>query len=221
MFIRYHHFFQCFVGLSVVFLLTLISGCASVPPESVELSKKVGMEISKSQAAHLSTLDAFFKRLLEENDKWVTDVYVPKLTSNAIAGLAAACEKAKDNSPSCSQLNNNDMKTIIAKTVEFRDGMHRALSTSRDDAVRLINEHYTSLQQSNSVITALLASVVDVKKATKDSASAAGAAVGIKIDTDQIENTVSDFLGKAGQIGVKISDLEASLSAIVNSTSKK
>ncbi len=196
-------------------------GCASVPPESVDLSRRIGVEISKSQAAHLSTLDAFYKRLNEDNDKWITDVYVPKITSNAISDLTVACKKTGDNSPNCSQLNNNDIKRIIARSVEFRDEMQRALSTNRSESARLINEHYADLNSANSAITALLSSVVDLKKATKESVEVIGKASGIKIDTDGIEKAVGDFLSKAGQAGSQISELEGNLSAIAKSSGKK
>ena len=206
--------------LLVWLAIALLSGCASVPPESVDLSRRIGVEISKSQAAHLSTLDAFYKRMNEDNDKWITEVYLPKLTSNAIADLAAGCKKVGDNSPDCSRLNNNDMKTIMARTVEFRDELQRALSANRDESARLINEHYADLQAANAAITALLVSVIDVKKATKESVAVIGKATGIKIDTDKIETTVSDFLAKAGQTGSDISDLEKSLTAIVKQPAK-
>lgn len=199
----------------------LLFGCASVPPESVDLSRRIGVEISKSQAAHLSTLDAFYKRLNEDNDKWISDVYVPKITGNAISDLTSACKKAGDTSPNCNQLNNNDIKRVISRTVEFRDEIQRALSTNRDESARLINEHYADLQSANATITALLVSVVDVKKATKESVESIGKAAGIKIDTDKIEKAVDEFLNKAGQGGAQISDLEASLTAIVKPANKK
>ncbi|GEM_PF-5429554 len=204
-------------GLTAV----LLFGCASVPPESVDLSRRIGVEISKSQAAHLSTLDAFYKRLNEDNDKWITDVYVPKITGEAISDLTAACKKAGDTSPNCSQLNNNDIKRIISRTIEFRDEIQRALSTNRDESARLINGHYADLQSANAAITALLTSVVDLKKATKESVEIVGKATGIKIDTDKIEKAVNEFLSKAGQAGAQISDLENSLSAIVKPADKK
>lgn len=209
--------FRFFASLAVALQI----GCASVPPESVDLSRRIGVEITKSQAAHLSTLDAFYKRVNEDNDKWVTDVYVPKITGNAISDLTVACKKAGDNSPNCSQLNNNDIKRIIARTVEFRDEMQRALATNRSESARLINEHYADLNSANSAITALLSSVVDLKKATKESVEVIGKATGIKIDTDGIEKAVSDFLGKAGQTGSQISELEGNLSAIAKSAGKK
>lgn len=201
--------------LTAWLVIGLMHGCASVPPESVDLSRRIGVEISKSQAAHLSTLDAFYRRLNEDNDKWIEDVYLPKLSGNSIADLTSACKKAGDNSPSCSQLNNNDMKRILSNAIKFRDELQRALSINRDKSARLIDAHYVDLQSANSTITALLASVVDVKKATRESVEVIGKATGMNIDTGKIERAVNDFLGQAGQAGSKIADLEKSLADIV------
>lgn len=200
--------------------VTLMCACASVPPEAVDLSRTVGTEIGKSRAAHLSTLDAFYRRLTEENDNWVKTVYVPRLTSTAISDLTTACKRAGDLSAGCSQLNNNDVTRIISKAVEFRDDLQRALSKNRDGAAQTVNTHYIDLQAANSSITALLTSIVDMKKATKESVASIGKSTGINVSTDKIESALNDFLIKAGQSSSKITDLERSLSEIVNPTTK-
>jgi hypothetical protein len=211
---------QLATALFTSLALVLLQGCASVPPEAVDLSRRIGVEISKSQAAHLSTLDAFYKRLNEDNDRWIADIYLPKLSSTAISELTIACKKAGDNSLNCSQLNNNDVKRIMSRTIEFRDDIQRALSTNRDESASIINAHYVDLQSANSTITALLTSILDVKKATKESVEVISKASGIKIDTDKIERTLNEFLDRAGKAGLKISDLEKSLSDVIKQTAK-
>jgi hypothetical protein len=201
-------------------ILTLICACASVPPEAVDLSKTIGTEIGKSQAAHLSTLDAFYRRLALENDNWVQSVYIPRLTSMAIADLSTACKRAGDLSAGCSQLNNNDITKIISKVIEFRDDLQRVLSKNRDEAIQTINSHYSDLQAANSSITALLTSLIDIKKATKESAAGIGKSTGISIPTDKIELALNDFLIKAGQASLKVTDLDKSLSDIIKPTKK-
>ena len=201
-------------------IATMMCACASVPPEAVDLSRIVGTEISKSQTAHLSTLDAFYRRLTEENDSWVQSLYIPRLTSTAIADLTAACKKAGDISAACSQLNNNDITRIISRAVEFRDGLQRTLSKNRDDVAQTINAHYVDLQAANSSITALLTSIVDIKKATRESAASIKTSTGINIPTDKIESTLNEFLTKAGQSSAKIVDLEKGLSDLVKSKAK-
>ena len=202
-------------------LPALVASCATVPPESIDLSKQVSAGIAKARSAHLSTIDAFYNRLSKDNDSWVVNVYLSRVIATATSDLAAECKKTGDTSTSCNQLNNNDIKRIIAKTIEFRDDMQSALSKNRDDAVHLINEHYADLLSANSGVTALLASAVDVSKATKDSTALASKVTGIKIDTDAIEQALSKYLKDAGTVGAKISDLESNLSEILNKQDKK
>ncbi|WP_410498672.1 hypothetical protein [Chitinibacter sp. S2-10] len=209
-----------FLNLVTLLAATLLFGCANVPPESVTLSKNIGLEITKSQAAHLSTLDAFYKMLSENNDKWVTDIYLPKLINTAVSDLSVACKKSGDTSLNCSQLNNNDMKRILLITIEFRDGIQRALSANRDESARLINEHYSELKMANATVTGLLVSIVDVKKATNESIENIGKTTGFIINADKIQSTVNDFLIKASETSVQISDLENSLSLITKLSKK-
>lgn len=191
-----------------------LAGCASVPPEAVTLSRHVGSQISLSQEAHLSTLDAFYKRLRDDNDKWMTDTYLPRLVKNTVDAMSAACRAQGDNTPTCSRLVNDDMQGMLSKTITYRDDLQRVLAANRDQARRLIQSHYADLQTANATVTATLASVVDLKKATRDSAAQIGQSVGLRIDTDKIEQTVADFLQRTGGAGSSLSELEKSLSAI-------
>lgn len=205
-----------FASFGFPVLMIFCGGCVSIPPESVDLSKQINIGIAKSQSAHLSTINAFYAQLNKDNDKWVVEVYLPKLISKATIDMADACKKSGDNSEDCYKLNNGDFKKIIAETIEFRDEMQRALTKNRDESVLLINDHYRDLLASNAAVTGLLASAVDVSKATKEAASLASKTTGINLDTDAIEKAINSYLEKAGSEGAKIIDLEEKLSTIVN-----
>ena len=191
-----------------------LTGCASVPPEAVSLSRHVGTQIGHAQTAHLSTLDAFYKRLRDDNDKWIADTYLPRLSSLAIDKLDAACLKLGNRSKECSQLDNEDLKRILAQTIRYRDDLQRVLASNRDEVARVIQAHYADLHQANATVTAALASVVDLKKASRDAAAQIGNSLGLRIDTDKIEQALSSFLQQAGPAGAKLTDLEKSLSEI-------
>lgn len=201
--------------------LVWLAGCASVPPEAVTLSRHVGSQISQSQDAHLSTLDAFYKRLRDDNDKWIADTYLPRLVKHTGDALSAACRAQGDSTPACSRLDNEDMQRMLSKTIAYRDELQRVLAANRDEARRLIQTHYTDLQTANAMVTATLASVVDLKKATRESAAQIGQSVGLRIDTDKIERTLADFLQQAGGAGSSLSELEKSLSAITQAPARR
>ena len=208
-------------GLFLSCAFFLLGACASIPPESVDLSKQVGSAIGKSRAAHLSTLDAFYRRLKEENDAWVHNTFLPRAIANTKAGLAAACKQKNDGSAACAALTEGDIARLVRNTAAFRDEMQRALENNRSEASRLITDHYADLAAANSSITALLASAVSVSQATRDASKAAGDLVGVEIDTQAIEKSVDEYLEKAGTAAAKISDFEANLSKALDKLRKK
>jgi hypothetical protein len=195
-----------------IFIATLLcSGCASVPPESVELSRALGKGMTSARDAHVATLNAFYESRKEANDKWVVDTYLTRLIEKYKQGLVDACKRKSDITPACSALTDEDQKRVVKDVIEFRDGLQSTLEKSKQDSVESIDTHYASLLTGNSAITGLLTSVVDLKKSTKDAASSVGTSLGINIDTDKISKSFDEFLLKAGNAGAKVQELRDTL----------
>lgn len=201
--------YKNFLALVLVSLLAV--GCASVPPESVELSKAIGKGMSSARDAHVATLNAFYESRKDANDKWVVDTYLSRLVEKYKQGLVDACKRKKDSSPSCAALTDEDHKRLMKDAIVFRDGLQSTLEKSKQDSVELIDAHYGSLFTGNAAITGLLTSVVDLKKSTKDAASVVGANLGINIDTDKISKSFDEFLIRAGGAGAKVEELRDTL----------
>lgn len=206
---------------AVLIVMLSLSACATLPPESVDLSKQIGAGISKARAAHLSTLDAFYQRLNKDNDEWVVSVFLPSLIGKTAAEFSKACKMKGDHSAACATLGNDDIRTIIADTIRYRDEVQLVLSKSRQDAARLIDDHYNDLLTANSSLTALLSSAVDVSKATKGSFTTANSVAGLDIDLDVIEKAFYAHLEKAGKAGAKLTELETNLSRALNKPDRK
>jgi len=190
----------------------LLSGCASIPRESVQLSREVGNGIAKSRTAHLATLDAFYKKMKADNDAWIESVFLARAIENTKTGLASACRNKGDNTPACAELGTEDVATLVRQTVKFRDEIQAALEANQDGAIRLVNDHYRDLEASNAAVVGLLASAVDVKDAARDAAAVASRVTGVALDVDRIETTMRQFLLKAGAAGAQVSELEKGLS---------
>jgi hypothetical protein len=201
--------YKNFLALVMVGLLS--AGCASVPPESVELSKALGKGLSNARDAHVATLNAFYENRKESNDKWVADTYLSGVFGRYKQGLLEGCKRKNDTSRTCAELTDDDHKRLMKDVIEFRDGLQSTLEKSKQDSVELIDAHYASLLMGNSAITGLLTSVVDLKKSTKDAATSVGSSLGINIDTDKISKSFDEFLLKAGNAGAKLQELRDSL----------
>lgn len=199
----------------VVALLLACWSCASIPRESIDLSRQVGDGIGKSRRAHLATLDAFYARLRADNDAWVVSVFLPRTLENAKSALAEACKKSGDTSTGCAQLTEREVERIVKRIVQFRDELQAALDKNHDEAVRLLNEHYGALEAANAGITGLLASAVDVKDAARSATTSLGDVAGVELDLDAIERALVAHLEKAGTVGGSISDLATVLSGVL------
>lgn len=197
------------------------TSCASIPPESVELSRGIGHGIGQSRTAHRATLDAFYQRLKADNDTWVANTYLPDLIRQFKSRLEAACEERGDTSPECSQITEEDIQGLAGKAVEFRDDLQAALEKSRDQAIRLIDDHYADLEAANAAITGLLASAVDVNAATREGAATLAQVTGAEIDLDAIQTTVEEFLERAAGVGAGVSELESLLSGVLKKDAAK
>ena len=57
--------------------LLIVSACAQVPKESVELSTTVGRDLLALQDAHRQTALELFQRMLVDVDRFVDDTYAP------------------------------------------------------------------------------------------------------------------------------------------------
>ncbi len=64
-------------GLCAIAALSLLSGCASIPPEAPELSTQLGTRIAAVEAAHNRLVEDFFADKRRRVDEYVEEVWVP------------------------------------------------------------------------------------------------------------------------------------------------
>lgn len=211
------------VGLCAAALVLLagLGGCASIPRESVELSRQIGVGIGQSRDAHLAMLDAFYQRMKADNDDWIAGTFYPRAVERTREALSAACAAAAQPAPDCATLTEKDLQQVMQETIAFRDELQSALENNRDDVFRVVNAHYSDLQQANAGITGLLASAVDVKEATREASATAAGITGLNIQPDQIERILDGFLQKAGSAGARVSDLEQQLADLLEKFRQK
>ena len=188
-----------FVRLLVILVVFALGGCASVPKESVELSKEVGKGIAESQRSYTGLLNIYFASKKQQVDQWIEDEYLPKYLSNIQAGLK------KDGQPTT--LSPQQLKDVLRVVIVERDQKHSDLENTRLLLLTKSNEHYTLLSQGNAGVTGLLQSMVDVKEATSSVAQTIKTATGGKVDLGQIEKKFNDYLKKAGAASAKETNL--------------
>ena len=61
----------------IIIVLLLLSGCAQVPTQSIELSTTVGRDIAKMHQAHLQTIELLYSRMRSDVNTFIDDTYLP------------------------------------------------------------------------------------------------------------------------------------------------
>ncbi len=61
-------------GICVVFLISLLSGCATVPKESVELSAELTKMIRSAESSHLALVEDYISEKKHRADEFLESV---------------------------------------------------------------------------------------------------------------------------------------------------
>lgn len=189
-----------FIGFLVAILVAFaLGGCASVPKESVELSKEVGKGIAESQRSYTGLLNTYFASKKQQVDQWIENEYLPEYISNIQAELKKAGQPTT--------LSPQQLRDVLRDVIVERDQKYTDLENTRLLLLTKSNEHYTLLSQGNAGVTGLLQSMVDVKEATSSATQTIKTASGEKVDLEQIEKKFNDYLKKAGAASAKGTNL--------------
>jgi len=172
-----------------LFLLTLMGlmfvGCAQIPKESVELSTTVGKDISELQLAHINLANILFKRMKQDINSFVDDVYAPYLISEqlqaeelayrngqeSLFGTLDNAAKHPDNAANQTEAVEymEDIVLIVHEEIEsFRKERLKPVLEQEKTALNNINQSYLRAHYANSIITGHLASVIKVHDAQED-----------------------------------------------------
>lgn len=176
--------------VGVILLISMMGSCASVPRESVELSRDIGKGILESQRSYESMLNAYFDIKRQKVDQLIEKEYLPKYLENITLEL----EKAGQSKT----LTFDQMTAVLLDVIEKRDGMISELEKTQKLVLAKSHEHHTQLIQANSALTALLQSAVDVSEAVASAVQITKEVSNNKIDLDKIDAIFNDFLKKAG-----------------------
>lgn len=188
-----------FVGPLVILVTFALGGCASIPKESVELSKEVGRGINESQRSYTGLLNAYFASKKQQVDLWIGDEYLPEYLSNIQTALKKAGKP--------STLSPQQLKDILQEVIVKRDLMHTDLENTRLLLLTKSNEHYTLLSQGNAGVTGLLQSMVNVKEATSSATQIIKTGSDGKVDLELIEKKFNDYLKEKGAASAKATNL--------------
>lgn len=152
----------------VVLLISLLSGCATVPKETVELSTELTKMIRSAESSHLALVEDYIVEKKHRADDFLERVWIPTFMSKGMKDTkildSIAAEKDPVRKGALLQEFNEDAAVEIAK--------RRALIISAIDNVgaslrEAVRDHYGEMLAVNQALTANIKSASDVTK-TRD-----------------------------------------------------
>jgi hypothetical protein len=172
--------------LSLLFIIALITSCAVVPKESVELSATVGRDVVNVYQAHKELSTILFNRMKKDVNTFVDDVYAPyqigKLLeldfADANSGkfesmTGSIIDAAKNSSDFTKQKQAigfmKDFVSVVYEEVEtYRKILLAPIEEQELEVMAAIDRSYNQIIYANSIVTGHLASVRKVHDAQED-----------------------------------------------------
>lgn len=172
--------------LSLLSIIALITSCAVVPKESVELSATVGRDVVIVYKAHKELTTLLFTRMKEDVNTFVDDVYAPyqigKLLEMDFAdansgefesmtgSLIDAAKNSSDLSKQKEAISNmTDFVSVVYEDVEtYREILLAPIEEQELKVMSEIDRSYNQIIYANSIVTGHLASVRKVHDAQED-----------------------------------------------------
>jgi hypothetical protein len=156
----------------VAVLLFVLSGCAQVPKESVELSVTVGRDLAEIHKAHRELVILFYERIENDINDFIDDVYTPYQIQKTLEEhgnlLSSVIREAGRPDPS-----GEAQEKVIAFLRVYLEEVRNEVETYRrqkldpienqkSSLLAKIDESYERIHYANSIVTGHLASVVKV-----------------------------------------------------------
>lgn len=163
-----------FSSIAMMLFVVIITGCAQVPKESVELSATVGRDLSEMRKSHVALVKIYYEGLINDINQFIDNVYLPyqiqktlsdpMLKQDMLASIEAA---SREDSTGQSQKDAFEklkfFHLIIHEEVEdYRKLKLAPVQEQYQSVLSGINASYDQIHYANSIVTGHLASVVKV-----------------------------------------------------------
>lgn len=190
-----------FKQLGMLAVLSVLVGCASIPPEAPELSVELGKRISAIEDSNITLLNRFFDQKRREVDRFIEDEWVPTFaeeffSNDAISKAWNTIVREDDKKQRLTFLVKTGPK-LQQKINEKRLELIQPLDALERRIEKNIRDDFSQARAMNNSITSFLLSAAEVAENRNRYLEMAGVTdekIGKLID--ETDNAVSDLLGK-------------------------
>ena len=221
--------------LVIIFSSLLIASCASIPKETVTLSKTIGLDLQVLHDSHRDMIQLYYFGIKTNINTFIDDVYAPFVIYHV---LEAELNKHKRGEPSIYSIIENAGKTggkgeteeALNVMLEFQEAANKQISAKKDELLApilhqereilsTIDQSYQNTIYANATLTAYLVSAHKIKESQNEALSIIGlngmdAAVTNKLV--ELSDFVDVVLKKGENIDIKSDKAQQQIEDIVN-----
>lgn len=149
----------------------VLSGCSSVPGESVELANTVGRDLEEIHRSHLALAELHFNEQIDRADRFIDESYRPAYIAEFAREfrLDERVELIVEQDP-------EKLLPVLTRFVQVANERIEAkraelvgpIRAQRDNVLAEINSAYRQVQSAQAVVTGHLASIRDVREVQND-----------------------------------------------------
>lgn len=198
------------IGLSLI----LLTGCVSIPKETITLSQTIGTDLQTLRQSHKRTIQLYYNEIRKDIESFLNEKYAPYLIHYA---LRNEIEKGINDSTSLHFLirkageskNMNDSEEALAAMSEFQEAANakvaekkaellNPLEKQEKEVINKVDFSYQKTINANNALTAYLSSAHKIKE-TQDNILSK---IGLKEERDSITNglvKLSNYIEKVTQ----------------------
>lgn len=198
--------------ISYLLILILITSCAKMPIESITLTESIINEGQRMHELNVSLLNKMFLDKSESIDVFIKDEYTPAFLENFKKRIPPETD-IEEELPRM-------LQAIVPKINGRRDMMQNALESQRLKLIEKLNLDFKMYEEATTELRNLIESAVKVNEERRKAYEKAANLTGGKIDLNQIETELDNFILKSGDIssdaGTIINGLDSKINSLIN-----
>lgn len=118
-------------------LISFLSGCASVPVETVDISTKLGQQLQSLNQSHVSYINLFYDQIDSRANRWIDEIYAPEIISAQLGGktgaiLLRAIDAAKKG--------DEDAKDAVTLLTRYLEQVKKAIDIKRNELLSPVQQ---------------------------------------------------------------------------------
>ena len=193
---------QTLHAASLILVLSSFGGCATVPPQVVQLSTTVGNDLLAIRTSHQFYLNSYYNRLTCEANRAIDNDYTPALIRAALQGksgqiLMAKLEAGKQDGDAAVDAEQF-VEEFVKKVKQHIDAQRARLVTpieaAHSAALSQVDGAYAAVMQGNTTVTAYLDSLKKLR-ASQDQLLARVGLPNLQDKVGEQLSSVSDEIG--------------------------